>query len=195
MMKGQLRSRRITKDERAIEITENILGSTVIAESVQITYLGSSSSDDTGSECTSEDDDAEMKGFAMKTEVSRLPGENKWSVAIRERGQGKTFEVKERDLLGPNYIIEQTYNNASAEQRQRMLAKGKRKHQAESRKKELELAELAKGKDGAPVNRGNLKTYLQSCSLEEHTHSKISAPSSTKSESPSPLNSTTATSQ
>jgi hypothetical protein len=42
-------------------------------------------------------------------------------------GQGKTFEVKESDLLGPNYIIQGTYNNSSQEQQQRILAKEKRK--------------------------------------------------------------------
>jgi hypothetical protein len=54
-----------------------------------------------------------------------LPGDNKWSVTVWEKGQGKTFDVKESDLLGPEFVIQQTYNNSNVEQRQRMLAKEK----------------------------------------------------------------------
>jgi hypothetical protein len=76
-----------------------------------------------------------MKGSATKTELLGLSSDNKWSVTIRDGGQGETFVVKESELLGPNFIIQQTYNNSSTEQRQRMLAKEKRKCQAEFRKK------------------------------------------------------------
>jgi hypothetical protein len=135
-----------SKEEQAVEITENILENTVVAEPIQITYLSSSSSgDDEGSSDDGEYDGEEMKGSATKTELSGLLEENKWRVIIRKGGgQGKTFEVKESDLLGPNYIIQRTFNNSSREQQQRMLAKEKRKRQAESRKKEKELAELAR---------------------------------------------------
>jgi hypothetical protein len=117
-----------SKEERAVEITENILENTVIAEPVQITYLGGSSSDEAGGENSNADYDDEfdkMKGSATKTELSGLSSDNKWSVTIQDGGQGETFMVKESKLLGPNFIIQQTYNNSSAEQRQRMLAKEK----------------------------------------------------------------------
>jgi hypothetical protein len=155
-----------SKEERAVEITENILENTVIAEPVQITYLHASSSDEAGGESSNTDDGDfdEMKGSAMKTELSSLPSDNKWSVTIRDGGQGKNFVVKESELLGPNFVIQQTYNNLSAEQRQRMLAKGKRKRQAEFRKKETELAELARKKkrDGEQREYENLLLIIRS---------------------------------
>jgi hypothetical protein len=150
-----------SKEERAVVITENILENIVIAEPVQITYLRGSSSDEAGGESSNTDDDDEfyeMKGSATKTELSGLSSDNKWSVTIRDGGQGETFVVKESELLGPNFIIQQTYNNSSAEQRQRMLAKERRKRQAEFRKKETELAELAR-KKSAMENEENTRTY------------------------------------
>jgi hypothetical protein len=74
-----------SKEERAVEITENILENTVIAEPVQIMYLHGSSSDEAGGESSNTDDDDEfdeMKGSATKTELSGLPSDNKWSVAF-----------------------------------------------------------------------------------------------------------------
>jgi hypothetical protein len=59
-----------------------------------------------------------------------------WCLGRQIAKHRETFVVKESKLLGPNFIIQQTYDNSSAEQRQRMLAKGKRKRQAEFRKKE-----------------------------------------------------------
>jgi hypothetical protein len=105
-----------------------------------------SSSDEAGSEGNNNDDDVDkMKGSATKTELlGLLPGDNKWSVTIQDREQGETFDVKESDLLGPDVVFQQTYNNSSAEQSQRMQAKEKRKRQAESRKKVTELAESAR---------------------------------------------------
>jgi hypothetical protein len=139
-----------SKEERAVEITENILQNTVIAEPIQITYLSSSRDDEAA---VNESDDGEyraeeMTGSATKTELlGGLPGENKWRVTIRKGGgQANTFEVKENDLLGSQYVIQRTYNNSNREQQQRMLAKEKRKCQAESRKKEKEVAELAREK-------------------------------------------------
>jgi hypothetical protein len=136
-----------SKEEQAVKITENILENTDVAEPIQITYLSSSSSDKEGCESSSNDGEyrEEMKGSATKTELSGLPGENKWRVTIRKGGgQAKTFKVKESNLLGPRYIIQQTYNNSSQEQQKRMMAKEKRKRQAGSRMKEKELAELAR---------------------------------------------------
>jgi hypothetical protein len=48
-----------SKKERAVEITENILDNTVIAEPVQITYLRGSNSDKAGGESSNTDDDDE----------------------------------------------------------------------------------------------------------------------------------------
>jgi hypothetical protein len=168
-----------SKEERAVEITENILQNTVIAEPIQITYLSSSSDDE---EAVNESDDGEysaeeMKGSATKTELSGgLPGENKWRVTIRKGGgQANTFEVKENDLLGSQYVIQRTYNNSSREQQQRMLAKEKRKRQAESRKKEKELAELAREKRKADERSEfeNILTIVNSG--RAHTFEEFSA--------------------
>jgi hypothetical protein len=85
-----------SKEERAVEITKNILQNTVIAEPIQITYL-SSSSDDEAPVNESGDGEyraEEMKGSATKTELSGgLPGENKWRVTIR-KGVGKRIPSK-----------------------------------------------------------------------------------------------------
>jgi hypothetical protein len=109
-----------SKEEQAVKITENILENTVIAEPIQITYLSSSSGEEEGNESNSNDGEhgEERMGSATKTELSGLPGENKWRVTIRKGGgQG--------NLLGPNYIIlQQTYNNStSPEQQQRSRQK------------------------------------------------------------------------
>jgi hypothetical protein len=75
-----------------------------------------------------------------------------------ESHKGKTFNVKESGLLGPNYIIQRTYNNSSREHHQRRPAKEKRKCQAESGKKEKELAaELARERRKADKTRQKQK--------------------------------------
>jgi hypothetical protein len=79
--------------------------------------------------------------------------------------------VKESDLLGPKFVIQQSYNNWSAGQRQRMLAK---------EKGNIKLSQGRNlGKESATVNKGG--TYLRLCSLEEHTPLRNSMPSLTKS--------------
>jgi hypothetical protein len=75
-----------SKEERAVEITENILENTVVAEPIQITHLSSSSDDEAVNESDAGEYSAEeMKGSATKTELLGLPaGENKWRVTIRK---------------------------------------------------------------------------------------------------------------
>jgi hypothetical protein len=74
------------------------------------------------------------------------PDDNSWNVTIKKHssGHGKTFQVKERDLLGGESIVKHAYNEMCANKKQKVLAKNKRMRQKEARAKESKLADVAR---------------------------------------------------
>lgn len=103
-------------EERAIEIIENILQNSVMANPVKIKYL-SITSDKVDCESDSDDDEfVEMKDSATKSERLGLPEDSKRNVTIWDGDrQGKSFKVKESNLLGLQLVFQQTYHDWSAE--------------------------------------------------------------------------------
>ena len=141
----------LSKEERALEITQDILKSTKIAEPIKIVYF---SNGDAGSMSTlmeeggddaSQGDMVALNGCATKVSCSDEIGKNKWSVTVRDDGgSGRTFEVSEEALSGSDYVIERSFNDLTENQRRKVLAKVKRTRQVEARKKEKELTETTR---------------------------------------------------
>jgi hypothetical protein len=87
----------------------------------------------------------EIGRCAIKTHLAYDPNDNSWNVTVKDaRGNGKMFEVKEKELLGKEFIIEHAYNDLYAEQKKKVLAKNKQMQRKETRAEETKLANIAR---------------------------------------------------
>jgi hypothetical protein len=111
-----------------------------------VTYLSSSTDDDSRSGSELEESEA-LQGHAIKTDLADDPDDNAWNVTVMDvKGKSKTFKVNEKELLGGEFVIEQAYNDVTAEKKKGMIAKNKRMRQKEARIQEIKLGELAREK-------------------------------------------------
>jgi hypothetical protein len=136
-----------TKEQRAIEITNDIVRTSYLADCIKVTYLSSDSeeSEESESESDTVTELRPLSGRAIKTHLADDPDDNSWNVTVRDAGgNGKTFEVKEKELLGKTFIIERSYNDLCAEQKKKVLAKNKRMRRKEARAEETKLANIAR---------------------------------------------------
>jgi hypothetical protein len=57
---------------------------------------------------------------AIKTDLAEDPDDNSWNVKVKNSsGHGKTFQVKEHDLLGWEFIVKHAYNNMCIDKKQK----------------------------------------------------------------------------
>jgi hypothetical protein len=136
-----------TREEKAVEITTNIVRTSYVTDCIKVTYL--SSSNEEGSEESDGSGESEtivtLNGRAIKTHLADNPDDNSWNVTVRGQGEaGRTFTVRERDLLGGKFVVERAYNDMCAQQKKKVLAKNKRMRQKEAREQESKLAAIAR---------------------------------------------------
>jgi hypothetical protein len=136
-----------SREQKALEITIDIVKTSFVADCIKVTYLSNSEESE---ESESGEPTPEMKmqeGRAIKTSLADDPDQNSWNVTVRgENGGGTTFTVTERVLLGGSFIVERAYNDMTAEQKKKVLAKNKRMRKKEARAQETKLAGIARNR-------------------------------------------------
>ena len=138
-----------TKEQKAFEITQDIVRTSYVTDCIKVTYLSCSSGEEREESEESESDEeetmVELSGRAIKTHITEDPDDNSWNVTVRGTGEaGKMFTVSERDLLGGKFVVERAYNDMCAQQKKKVVAKNKRMRQKEARQQESKLAEIAR---------------------------------------------------
>jgi hypothetical protein len=135
-----------TKEQKALEITRDIVRTSFVTDCIKVAYLSSSCDDDSSSSSELEESEVQQ-GRAIKTDLADDPDDNSWNVTVKDaKGKAKTLKVTEKELLGGEFVIERAYNDVTAEKKKGMIAKNKRMRQREARKQEIKLAELARKK-------------------------------------------------
>jgi hypothetical protein len=137
-----------TKEQKALEITMDIVRTSFVADCIKVSYLsGNDESEGSEVESVSEEDAPVLEGRAIKTHLAEDPNQNSWNVTVKDnKGGGRTFTVTEEVLLGGAFVIERAYNDMTAEQKKKVLAKNKRMRQKEARAQESKLAGIARNR-------------------------------------------------
>jgi len=126
----------ISKEERAMQVTRNILANVGPHLSVKITHYPSGPSDD-----DSEPADA-ATGTAIRSGDGDSTDAEKWMV---HSAKG-SFDVTKKDLLDPNqYYVHPAENNLSAAEKRAVTARRKRALAHEVRRLEKEARKLCEG--------------------------------------------------
>jgi hypothetical protein len=136
-----------TKEQKAYEITRDIVRTSFVSDCIKISYLSSSDNEEESDSGSESQEPIVMEGRAIKTDLlDDNPDDNSWSVTIvmKKTGRGRTFTVKEKELLGGEFIVERAYNDVTAQQKKNILAKNKRMRKKEARAEEIKLAEIAR---------------------------------------------------
>jgi hypothetical protein len=136
-----------TKEQKAYEITRDIVRTSFVSDCIKISYLSSSDNEEESDSGSESQEPIVMEGRAIKTDLSDdNPDDNSWSVTIvmKKTGRGRTFTVKEKELLGGEFIVKRAYNDVTAQQKKNILAKNKRMRKKEARAEEIKLAEIAR---------------------------------------------------
>jgi hypothetical protein len=136
-----------TREEKAVEITKNIVRTSYVTDCIKVTYLSSSNEEESEESDGSGESETIVKlnGRAIKTHLADNPDDNSWNVTVRGTGEaGRTFTVCEKDLLGGKFVVERAYNDMCAQQKKKVLAKNKRMRQKEAREQETKLAAIAR---------------------------------------------------
>jgi hypothetical protein len=125
------------KEQKAFEITQDVVRTSFVLDCITILYL--SRSDGEKSENSESDAEATivvLQGHVIKTDLTDDPDNNSWNVMMKDLiGHGETFKVKEKELLGGNFVIKRaSYNNMSAKQKKAVLAKHKWMRQKDATK-------------------------------------------------------------